>query len=181
MRQHLSGPGRDLTATDEAFVSFVQTTGDDSLRLAILLTGSFVDGQDLLASVHERLYRQWTRRGLPESPWSYLRASLVHAAGRSRGVRARRRDELAGDAPDVAQDGSDIAVLVRGRLLAALRRLSRQQRTVLVLRYFADMTEADTARLLGCSINTVKTQASRGLQRLRNDATLASLSRPMEA
>lgn len=171
----------DYLTADETFSRFVMATGDESLRLAILLTGSYVEGQDLLQTVHEQLYRQWTRRGMPESPKAYLRTALVNGATRSRRLHARRRETLTDEIPDVATDHHDTGVLVRGRLLAALRRLSRQQRTVLVLRYFLDMTEGDTAQLLSCSVNTVKTQAARGLQRLRSDTTLQSLSLPAEA
>ena len=73
-----------------------------------------------------------------------------------------------------AQDLSDTAA-VRAVVAAALASLSKRQRAVLVLRYFDDFSEASTAQLLGCSVGTVKSQAARGLARLRANGQMSSL------
>ena len=99
----------------------------------------------------------------------YARRILVNLALDAAGGRTRRRSELDG-APAVA-DGPARDLLVgfetRAELLDALARLTPRQRAVLVLRYFNDLTEAQTAEVLGCSPGTVKSNASRGLARLR--------------
>ena len=88
--------------------------------------------------------------------------------------RTRRRQELVGEeaaalaaAPDDASARRLDAVGIRAELIEALGTLPPRQRTVLVLRYFEDLTEAQVAELLGCSVGTVKSTASRGLTRLQ--------------
>ena len=66
------------------------------------------------------------------------------------------------------------AVVARAAILQSLASLTRQQRAVIVLRYFADQSEAQVASLLGCSIGTVKAHTSRGLERLRTDPLAAN-------
>ena len=170
-----------MNDVDDAFTAMVLATGGRSLRLAVLLCGDVAAGQDLLQSVHEQLYKRWLKAGSPEQPESYVRRALVNASGKSRRRRSRRPETLMASTPDSGryEIGSDVAL--RSYLLPALRRLSGQQRSVMALRYFADLTEAETARLLGCSIGTVKTQASRALRRLREDPALADTLATMEA
>ncbi len=69
--------------------------------------------------------------------------------------------------PERSTPDSSAGVAQRAELLAALRKLPRKMRAVLVLRYWEDLSEAETAALLGCSVGSVKAQASRGLARLR--------------
>jgi RNA polymerase sigma-70 factor (sigma-E family) len=170
-----------MTDVDAAFTAFVQLSGSRSLRLAVLLMGDMGAGQDLLQSVHEELYKRWRRHGSPGAPEPYVRKALVNAATKSRLRRMRNRETLVEQAPDGGsyEIGSD--VLLREHLLPALKRLSARQRSVLVLRYFADLTEAETAEQLGCTVGTVKTLASRALRRLREDPILAAAMSTTEA
>jgi RNA polymerase sigma-70 factor (sigma-E family) len=142
--------------------------GPQLLRAAVLLTGSQQDGEDLLQAALERLIRQ--RRPVDGSPEAYLRATLYNLAAdgwRRAGAWHRKlpllRAGQAGAAPDLAA-----AVDLRDALVRTLRQLSPQQRAVLVLRYFEQLTEAETAQVLGCSVGTVKAAASRGLTRMRD-------------
>jgi RNA polymerase sigma-70 factor (sigma-E family) len=172
---------RDETPVEEAFTAFVGATGDRMLRLAILLTGDVAAGQDLLQSVYEDVYKRWRRHGRPDSPDSYLRTALSRAAGRARRWKASRPETLMEQPPDVASYEIGADLLLREHLLPALRRLPARQRQVVVLRYFADLTEAETAAAIGCAVGTVKAQAFRALNRLRDDPELARSLHGLEA
>ena len=108
-------------------------------------------------------------------PLAYARRILVNLALAGRTRRSRRRVELVGQAFDDANDARlDLAAEAvvrslseRSELVDALGCLATRQRTVLVLRYFEDLSEAQVAELLGCSTGTVKSSASRGVTRLR--------------
>jgi RNA polymerase sigma-70 factor (sigma-E family) len=155
--------------------------GPELLRAAVLLAGSQQDGEDLLQAALERLVRQ--RRPVDGNPEAYLRRTLYNLAAdgwRRSGAWQRKlplvRANLPSAVPDVAA-----AVDLRDALIRTLRQLSPQQRAVIVLRYFEQFTEAETAQVLGCTVGTVKAAASRGLKRMRelagswltNDAELA--------
>lgn len=153
---------RDEEAEFEAFVA---SSGRRLLRTAYLLVGDRHHAEDLLQTALERTARRWGRlSGVPEA---YARTVLANlATDRWRRLAARPR-ELFGSPPerglpDVAGD-----LVVRDALMSALRELTRRQRAVLVLRYFNDLTEPETADVLGISVGTVKSTTSRALGRLR--------------
>lgn len=151
--------------SEEAFREFVAASGSRLLRTAYLLTGDRGHAEDLVQLALERTARRWS--GLTGSPEAFARTVLLHAAAdRWRRQRARVRevfDEVCG--PPVT-DGTDL-LLLRRDLLAALRQLPSRQRAVLVLRYFLDLSETQTACELGVSVGTVKSTANRALDRLR--------------
>jgi RNA polymerase sigma-70 factor (sigma-E family) len=157
---------------DEEFSAFVRVRGTPLLRFATLLAGNPEAGEDLLQEVLEKVYRRWTKVGQAESPEAYIRRALVNSATKHWARRRRRDERLVAVVPEVEFSGGHSVVLVRQILLQALSGLSRQQRAVIVLRYFADQSEAEVARLLGCSVGNVKSHASRGLERLRNEPEL---------
>ena len=143
------------------------------LTMAMLLTGhSRADAEDLLQTVLERAYRRWRRICRTGDPGPYVRRMLVNAAV-DRWRLLRRRPELPfapDSSPCVATAvGPDMtAVLADQDLLwRALALLPTGQRAVLVLRYYEDLTEAQTAAVLGCTVGSVKTQTSRALSKLR--------------
>jgi RNA polymerase sigma-70 factor (sigma-E family) len=158
---------------DGEFTRFVELHGTRLLRFAALLTGDPAAAEDLLQSVLEKTYRRWSKVGVADSPDAYVHQALVNSARRQWRLRALRRETPAGLAPDERVEGGQRAVVARESLMQAMNVLTRQQRAVIVLRYFADQSEAEVARLLGCSVGTVKAHASRGLQRLRGDRELA--------
>jgi RNA polymerase sigma-70 factor (sigma-E family) len=162
-------------AADRAsFEQFVEGSSSRMLTMAMLLTGhSRADAEDLLQTVLERAYRRWRRICRTGDPGPYVRRMLVNAA-LDRWRLLRRRPELpfAPDAPPRAVAtlaGPDMtAALAQQDLLwCALARLPSGQRAVLVLRYYEDLTEAQTAAVLGCTVGSVKAQASRALSKLR--------------
>jgi len=150
---------------DSDFAEFVQGQSGRLLRTAFLLTGDRGHAEDLVQEVLERVYVKW--RSIRTSPAAYARRALVHAATNRWRARGRRpeaplpeRDYLG--SPDHAETYATQDAVVR-----ALATLPARQRAVLVLRYLDDLSEQDTAAVLGCSAGTVKSQASRGLARLR--------------
>jgi RNA polymerase sigma-70 factor (sigma-E family) len=156
-----------MATRGDDFDDFVRGSATRLLRTAVLLTGDRGAGEDLLQETYERIYVRWPRlRG--GAPEAYARKTLTNLATNRWRTRLRRPTEvaLAEDHDRPAPDGSD-AYAVRHQLLAALQQLPPRQRAVLVLRYFEDLTEAQAAEVLGCSIGTVKSQASRALGRLR--------------
>lgn len=158
---------------DAEFEAFVAASGTVLLRLAVLLAGDRAAGEDLLQGALERTYRRWSHAGEIGSPEAYVRTAIVNAAARRWGRRRRLAEHVVAEPPEVAVDGGQDLVVLRAGLLSLLAELSPRQRHVIVLRYAADLSEVDVARLLGCSVGTVKAHASRGLQRLRSDPQIA--------
>ncbi|WP_326723248.1 SigE family RNA polymerase sigma factor [Streptomyces sp. NBC_00243] len=141
----------------------------DLVRLAVLLVDDLPTAEDVVQDVFAALYRRYGQRlaGL-DNPDAYLRTSVVNT---SRSVLRRRRTvrahvpEREGHAPSAEEP-----VLLReehGEVIAALHRLTRRQREVLVLRYWSHLSEAQIADTLGLSRGTVKSTASRALAALR--------------
>lgn len=160
------------------FDEFVAGNLEQLLRTAYLITWDAGEAEDLVQECLFKVARRWPRvRGMAQ-PGGYARRILVNLALDAARGRARRRAEL-DEAPLVA-DGPARDLLVgletRAELLDALARLTPRQRAVLVLRYFNDLSEAETAEVLGCSPGTVKSNTSRGLARLRE--VLAPIPHP---
>jgi len=154
---------------DTAFEEFVAGSSAHLFTLARLLTGGHrAEAEDLLQVAYERAYRHWRRISRREDPERYVRQILINASV-DRWRRLRRRPEepmrFPGDEPSVADRAAEVAD--RDLLLRGLAKLPVRQRAVLVLRYFEDLTEAQTAATLGCSVGTVKSQSARALARLR--------------
>ncbi len=158
---------RDAGDLDERFATFVRQRGEHHLRLAVLLTGDWHAAEDLVQASLVKLYQAWPRLDTETDPDAYLRRIVVNT--HRSWWRARwRREKPAAILPEGAS-GDDIAdAHATGALVRqALARLPRQQRAVLVLRYFEDLPEAEVAALLHCSPGSVKTHAYRGLRTLR--------------
>jgi RNA polymerase sigma-70 factor (sigma-E family) len=135
------------------------------LRAAYLLTGDRGHAEDLVQLALERTARRWS--GLAGSPEAFARRVLLHAATDRWRRRHARVQEVFDDVhePSIA-DGVD-QLLLRRDLVAALQQLPSRQRAALVLRYFLDLSEKETARELDISVGTVKSAVSRALDRLR--------------
>jgi RNA polymerase sigma-70 factor (sigma-E family) len=132
-----------------------------------MLTGDRVLAEDLLQTALARTWPHWGRIREEGTPEAYVRTVMVRTyaswAGR-RWTGETPSDEV----PDRAADDAAIAAFdERDQLTRALARLPRRQRAVIVLRYYLDYSEQQTAETLKCSVGTVKTQAARGLARLR--------------
>lgn len=148
----------------DGFKEFVETRYMDLLRIGFLLTGSAHDAEDLVQGSLVKLMRRWDR---VENPYAYLRRTMVnqHLTWWRRVVR---RETVTGDLPESATGDPAEGVVQRQELASALRSLAPRTRAVVVLRYVVDLPEAEVAEILDCSLGTVKSQASRGLARLRD-------------
>jgi RNA polymerase sigma-70 factor (sigma-E family) len=131
-------------------------------RTAFLLCGDWHQAEDLVQVAFAKLYASWKR---VDHPVSWLRQVLVRTwVDETR--RPHRRERPTAALPDSAEhEGSSTED--RELLRAALAGVPPRQRACLVLRFFEDLSVTDTARALGCSENTVKSQTSRGLDALR--------------
>jgi RNA polymerase sigma-70 factor (sigma-E family) len=158
---------READELDERFAAFVRGHGERHLRLAVLLTGDWHAAEDLVQASLVKLYQAWPRLETDADPDAYLRRIVVNTHRSWWRARWRREKPVAalpeGAGVEDVADTQAIGMLVR----QALTRLPRQQRAVLVLRYFEDLPEAEIASVLGCSPGSVKTHAHRGLRTLR--------------
>jgi RNA polymerase sigma-70 factor (sigma-E family) len=156
-----------MGAAQEDFAEFVAHRSGALLRTAFLLCGGDQGAaEDLLQDVLERAYPRWHRITGP--PESYLRAALANMATNRWRARSRRVAEtplLEFHQPGVA--AHDTAIADRDQVVRALAKVPSRMRAVLVLRFFDDLSEAQAAAALGCSVGTVKRQTSRGLDALR--------------
>jgi RNA polymerase sigma-70 factor (sigma-E family) len=151
---------------DEEFATFVAAASRRLLHTAYLIVGDRDGAEDLLQAALERAYRHWKAVRRRDSPEAYVRRILVNLATDTWRSRRRLRSVALDDSMLPASSDTDL-VSAREALLACIRQLPVGQRAVLVLRYLDDLTEAQTARVLGCSIGTVKSQHARAIARLR--------------
>lgn len=155
-----------------SFDDFVRSYAADLFRLAYLICWDESDAEDVVQECLFVVAKRWPRVAAMDMPLAYTRRVLVNLALDGRAKRIRRR-EFVSDIEIVARihDATAEPVLdttgVRAELIDALGQLPRKQRTVLGLRYFLDLSEAQVAAVLGCSTGAVKSNASRGLARLR--------------
>jgi len=162
---------RESRASAE-FVSFTRAHRHDLLRSAVLLAaGDEAHAEDLVQTTLTRLYLAWPRVRRAASPLAYARRSLAHTFIDEQ-RRAHRRRETAMSEPFTASSADESIdepdLDLRAVILAALASLGPRQRAVVVLRHWHDLDIAETARILGCSTGTVKSQNSRALQHLRS-------------
>jgi RNA polymerase sigma-70 factor (sigma-E family) len=155
--------------TSVAFEDFVRARSGALFRTALLLTGqNRAEAEDLLQGALERAYRRWGRICRSGDPERYVRRVLANAStDRWRRLGRRSEQPLPPEEAGPAEGDHAAGVAERDFVLRALAGLPPRQRAVLVLRYYCDLPEAEIAHALGCSVGTVKSQASRGLARLR--------------
>jgi RNA polymerase sigma-70 factor (sigma-E family) len=153
---------------DEAgFREFVAARLPRLARVAYLLTGSHHAAQDLVQSVLIKVAKHWPRAAQLDEPDAYLRRAVYHEHVSS--WRRHRRELPVAQTPAHAGPADEAEAAVRRMVLRqALARLTPRQRAVIVLRYFEDLSEQDTAETLGCSVGTVKSQTHHALARLRS-------------
>jgi RNA polymerase sigma-70 factor (sigma-E family) len=132
------------------------------LRFAHLLTGDPHAAADLVQDAFVRAGLAWGRIVRKENPEAYLRRTIVNL--NLNRWRRFRREHLTDTVPDTGQLDPEIR---DDAVWSALATLPKAQRTVVVLRFYADMSMSEVAELLGCSVGAVKSNGSRALQKLR--------------
>jgi RNA polymerase sigma-70 factor (sigma-E family) len=178
-----TGPSRSTDAVDADFSDYVAARQHALLRTAYVLTGEQHAAEDLLQTALAKTYLTWSRIRDPRSADAYVRKIMVneHTSWWRRAWRKKEfsTDELPdqhsgpGRHPD--PDGAG-ALADRDAMWTLLQTLPPRQRAAVVLRFYEDMSEAETAHVLGCSVGTVKSQTSRALASLRE--RLAAESAP---
>ncbi|BCJ76863.1 hypothetical protein CS0771_64070 [Catellatospora sp. IY07-71] len=150
------------------FDSFVRARTPALLRSAHVLTGDRHLAEDLVQNTLARTYRAWPRLHETGNAEAYARR-IMYNLQVTTWRRRRLTERLTDSPPDTAAPGHDEADRVALRLVLrdALARLGPRQRAVLTLRFFEDLTEAETADLLGITTGTVKSQTAKALARLR--------------
>jgi RNA polymerase sigma factor (sigma-70 family) len=146
---------------DGDFAAFYRSEYPASVRLAYTLVGSIEGAEDVVQELFSRLHARFHEL---DNPGAYLRVGIIHQCQDLWTQRRRASAARHEPAPTWHTDTQGSA-----ELFDVLQRLPYRQRAVLVLRYWADWSEADIARALGCRPGAVKSLASRGLGRLRKE------------
>ncbi len=149
-------------AAPESFEEYVGARYAALLRTAYLLTTNRHDAEDLVQTALLKAVPAWKR--IESNPDAYLRRTMVNDTI-SRWRRHRGRELLTDETPDRGATDPDAARTLA--LERALAGLAPRQRAVIVLRYSEDLTERETAEILGIAVGTVKSQAREALARLR--------------
>jgi RNA polymerase sigma-70 factor (sigma-E family) len=153
----------------EDFEAWVQARAAALARSAYLLTGDVQLAEDLVQDTLARVADHWRRVSRRGSPDAYARQVMHHLAiDRWRRRSVRPPEALGVPLPEQGGDGYDVErrVLLRDALL----RLTPRQRAMVSLRFYEDLTETQTAAILGCSVSTVKSTTRDALRRLREHA-----------
>ncbi len=168
--------------SDVAFASLVDRHADAAFRAAWLVLRDTDDARDAvqeaIISIHRSLYR--FRRGEPFRPW-LLRIvgnrarNHLRAAGRRGRATGRAAAEPMRAAASPSPEAMALHLERRQAVLAAIEELGRDDRVVIGARYFAELSEAETAALLGVARGTVKSRLSRARARLREQLTRAGV------
>lgn len=160
-----------MKAEDEAeFRDYVAGRWTWLVQAAVLLTGDSWHAEDLAQTALVRVFASWSRVRAADDMDAYTMRILINQ-NKNRFRKRAVVEDLRGVLPERGDEDPMPRVDQRAGLLAALASLPKRQREVVVLRYWEDYSEAQTARILGCSVGTVKSQASKALAKLRTHAS----------
>lgn len=152
---------------DDEFSEFVLRTWSHLDRVALALTGSRHDADDLLQNTYTKAYKVWSRLLQMEHPEAYVRRILVNESTSLWRRAWRRVERPTALPPDTSTAAPQDVYESRDVVWQAIQRLPAKQRAVLVLRYYEDLDVRETAEVLGISGGTVKSQCSTALDKLR--------------
>jgi RNA polymerase sigma-70 factor (sigma-E family) len=151
-----------------AFAEFVAARSGALHRTAYLMVGEHALAQDLLQEALTKTYVAWPRLREVANAEAYTRRVITTTAiswRRRRSWHEQPRDDVP-DTPDPGR-GTGEDVTTRAWVWAALQQLPPRQRVAVVLRYYEDLTEAQTAAAMGCAVGTVKSQVAQAIKKLR--------------
>lgn len=160
MKRTTGSPGgrTETTAVSEGFADFYRREHAASVRLAWLLTGSRAAAEDVVQDAMTSVFRVYDRLSFPRA---YLRRAVINTAKSRERDERRHRERLLHEERSAPENRGD------GELLELIAQLPYRQRVVIVARYWGGWSEQEIARALGCRPGTVKSLASRALNRLR--------------
>jgi RNA polymerase sigma-70 factor (sigma-E family) len=150
------------STANEAIGLLFRTRGTRIVRLAYMLTGNAAAAEELAQEAFIATWRAWTRLRTQEAALAYVRSSVVNL---SRSALRRKAVELRHRVTRV-DSAVEVDVPVRVDVLRAVSALPKRQRECVALRFFEDLTEVETAEVLGISVGTVKSQTWKALRRL---------------
>ena len=154
----------------EAFRAYVVARSSAHLRTAYLLTGNRADAEDLLQTTLAKTFLAWDRIRDREAVDGYVRRTMVNT--QTSFWRRKKPEALYDEVPDRPGRDEHGDSDLHDALWTALSQLPKKQRAMVVLRYYEDLSEAETAQVMGVSVGTVKSTTSRALAKLRDDASL---------
>ena len=164
----LTGEPSGTRDRDAEFTDYMTARQPALLRTAYLLTGDRHTAEDLVQTALAKLYLSWDRIQRQESVDGYVRRILVNEHNSLWRRPWKRRETTISELPDRAADPAPAAH--DAALWELVQTLPRRQRAAIVLRYYEELSEAETADVLGVSVGTVKSQTSRALASLRSRA-----------
>jgi len=168
---------------DADFSDYVAARQHALLRTAFVLTGERASAEDLLQTALAKTYLSWSRIRDPRAVDAYVRKVMVNEHTSWWRRAWRHQEHSTGQPPDgvgtaAAGSGQADGVGERDAMWSLVRTLAPRQRAAVVLRFYEDLSEAETAQVLGCSIGTVKSQTSRALASLRRQLSEAGATSP---
>ena len=164
MMAGMAGGGDDGSVDRSAFVALFEEHYGSLVRLARLLVDDRGSGEEVVQDTFVRVYRRWSRI---DDPVRYVRTAVVNGArSRLRHRAVVRRYVAPTMRATPAVEDEVVRLAERAAVADAVRALPRRQRECLVLRYYADMSEAEIAATLGISAGSVKSHSSRGIAAL---------------
>ncbi|MFB7673718.1 SigE family RNA polymerase sigma factor [Kitasatospora purpeofusca] len=166
--------GAKKAERDAEFNAFVTGAWPRLMRTAFLLTGERYLAEDVVQTALERTYAAWGRVTKADEPYAYVRRIVINEHAR----RFRRRvpEQLVNAVPERTGPDGFARLDERAALLEALGTLPPGQRQAVVLRYWEDLSESQAAAAMGCSVGTVKSQASKGIAKLRELSSLITMT-----
>jgi len=162
--------------SEEEFTEFVSAALPRLLRFGHVLTGNPATAEDLVQTALTRSWRAWRLRSI-DDPQAYVRKVMVNSYASWYRRKARLETATANPAQGVVINDQALRVDDRDAVWRALLTLPPKQRTVIVLRYYEELTEVEIAAVMGTTAGTVKSQAARALRHLAE--TLAKSDVPM--
>ncbi|NDL60066.1 SigE family RNA polymerase sigma factor [Phytoactinopolyspora mesophila] len=152
----------------DGFTEFVANRGPALLRMALALTADRALAEDLVQEALARAVSRWGKLLRDGDPERYIRAVMLNETRSQWRRRARRHEVITDQVPEpAATDGTEHGVAHRIDMANVLKHLTPRQRAIIYLRYYEDVSVAETAALMKCSPGTVKRQSSDALKRIR--------------